>query len=278
VERSAFPIYGNAMTFNLDSATGLLSSPQEFFKRYVMLGDTVENSDMVREFDSNRLTYYPSSERQEEEFNIPFRYSSEIFARLLTDTLKRRVLPVKKDPAAFVWQKVHSVPTDSAVRVMMQISDNFIAEQLMIMNGAALSDSLDSRAGIQAAKREYMEGIPDDPVWVDGSGLSRFNLFTPRSIVWLWKELYETYGRERLFSLIAKGGQKGTLKSYYVSDPPFLYGKTGTLSNNNSLSGFLVTKKGRLFIFSMMHNNYPGYSSPVKRNMERILSDLYENN
>lgn len=278
VERNNFPIYGNAMTFNLDSATGLLSTPQGFFKRYVMLGDTLPSARMVRDFHSNLLTYHPSESPEAKEFGIPFQTSAEIFARLLTDTLRSPIIPVKSLARRLDWLKMYSIPTDSAVKVMMQQSDNFIAEQLMIMNAQALTDTLDIARGIRQSVDSYMGEIPDKPVWVDGSGLSRFNLFTPRSIVWLWQEMYESFGRDRIFPLLAQGGGSGTLENYYQAPTPYLYGKTGTLSNNTALSGFLISKSGRLFIFSFMHNNYPGYSTPVKRTMERILTDIYENN
>ena len=277
-ERSIFPIYGNSFTFHLDSASGLLHTPQEFFKRYVMLGDSSAQARMIRDEDSNRTTYFPPLDRQEATFTIPFKYSDDVFARLLTDTLKRKVQPISRNVNSLQWDTLYSIPTDSAIQVMMKVSDNFIAEQLMLMNGHLLTDTLNTEAGIEAVIREYFSEMPDKPIWVDGSGLSRYNLFTPRSIVWLWKTMLDTYGSKRLFPLLATGGEKGTLENYYVNTPPFIYGKTGTLSNNNSLSGFLVTRKGKLYIFSMMHNNYPGYATPVKREMERILTDIYENN
>lgn len=276
VERTSFPVYGNRFTFKLDSVTGLLDTPQDFFKRYIWLGDTLENGDMIRDYESNRTTFYPPAERTNETFTIPFKYSSELVARLLTDTLHQKVVPVRRERPDNL-QTLYSIPTDSALTIMMQNSDNFIAEQLMMINGLILTDTLDINTGIEAAKELYFKDMPDAPRWVDGSGLSRFNLFTPRSIVWLWKQLYEMEGRERLFPMIANGGGRGTLKSYYNNaGETFIFGKTGTLSNNNSLSGFLVTKKGKLLIFSMMHNNYPGYASPVKREMEQILTEIYE--
>ena len=277
VERTPLPLYGNRFTFHLDSITGLLNTPQPFFKRYIWLGDTVENARMIRDYESNRTTFYPPSTPENETFSVPFKYSSELVARLLSDTLDRKVVPVRMDrPAREVLKTVYSIPTDSALSVMMQNSDNFIAEQLMAMNGLTLTETLDIEKGIAAAKKMYFSQMPDEPRWVDGSGLSRFNLFTPRSVVWLWEQLYTQYGAARLFPMIANGGGRGTLKYYYRADEPFIFGKTGTLSNNNSLSGFLVTKKGRLLIFSMMHNNYPGYATPVKRRMEQILTEIHE--
>ncbi len=277
VERTPLPIYGNRFSFTLDSITGLLDSPQEFFKRYIWLGDTLELPEMVRDYESNRTTFFPGKERSNEEFSIPFKYSSELVARLLTDTLNRKVVPLQMErPSANDLKTIYSIPTDSALTVMMQNSDNFIAEQLMMMNGLILTDTLDASNGIDKAVELYFTGIPDKPQWVDGSGLSRFNLFTPRSIVWLWNQLYTKYGTERLFPMVASGGGNGTLKTYYRSDIPFIFGKTGTLSNNNTLSGFLITRKGKILIFSMMHNNYPGYSTPVKREMERILTEIHD--
>ena len=119
--------------------------------------------------------------------------------------------------------------------------------------------------------------MPDDPQWVDGAGLSRYNLFTPRSIVWLWAQLLDKYGPEKLFPLLATGGVNGTIKNYYKAEDAYIYGKTGPLSNNHALSGYLLTKSGKTLIFSFMNNNYPGESYPVKKRMEKILWEVREN-
>src|SRR5690606_40565208 len=66
-------------------------------------------------------------------------------------------------------------------KVMMQESDNFIAEQLLLLCAQVLSDSLKTEIAIDFVKKHYLDDLVDEPVWVDGSGLSRYNLFTPRS-------------------------------------------------------------------------------------------------
>jgi D-alanyl-D-alanine carboxypeptidase/D-alanyl-D-alanine-endopeptidase (penicillin-binding protein 4) len=194
---------------------------------------------------------------------------------LLSDTLKREVKPVSK----LIPQNtktLYSMPVDSLFRVLMQESDNFIAEQLLLMCADAVSDSLQPEIAIKYVKENFLKDLQDEPSWVDGSGLSRFNLFTPRSVVQMWQKLYEMVPRERLFPLLAIGGKKGTVKNYYKGDPPYLFGKTGSLSNNHCLSGFLITKSGKTMIFSFMSNNFVAPTSSVRNNMQEILKMIHE--
>ena len=112
---------------------------------------------------------------------------------------------------------------------------------------------------------------------MDGSGLSRYNLFTPRSVVQLLEKIYAEVPQERLFELLPAGGESGTIKNLYKADTPYVFGKTGTLENNHSLSGFLKTKSGKVLIFSFMNSNYTVPSSEIKAEMEKILLNLRDN-
>ena len=159
----------------------------------------------------------------------------------------------------------------------MRNSDNFLAEQLMLVVAGTISDTLRTEIAITYAMDSLLSQLPDKPIWVDGSGLSRYNLFTPRSIVKVWELIYKMIPEERLFELIAVGGQSGTIEDWYESDPPYIFGKTGTLRNNHCLSGFLKTRKGKTLIFSFMHNNYTQSSSTIKAEMQKILWEVHEN-
>ena len=121
--------------------------------------------------------------------------------------------------------------------------------------------------------------MPDKPRWVDGSGLSRGNLFTPRDMVKLLELIYEEVkDKDRLFEMLPAGGKTGTLRNAYPkTDQPFVYGKTGSLSNNHNQSGYVVTKSGRTLIFSFMNNSFVLPTADVRKEMVRIVTYIHDN-
>jgi D-alanyl-D-alanine carboxypeptidase/D-alanyl-D-alanine-endopeptidase (penicillin-binding protein 4) len=272
-ERSGLPVYGNY--FTLQQTGSMIKTQPAYFSFNITMKDSVdEESILDREPGSNKINLHPARLTHKNQWKTPFKTSSALAAKLLSDTLKKEVSPIKRILPRTA-KTLYSIPVDSVYKEMMQESDNFIAEQLLLTCAGVLSDSLKPEIAIRYMKKNHLTDLPDKPIWVDGSGLSRYNLFTPRSIVKLWDKIYDRVPRERLFPLLAIGGKTGTVKRWYKNEPPYLYGKTGTLSNNHCLSGYLVTKKGRTLIFSFMSNNHPAPSSAVRQEMEAILKQLY---
>lgn len=268
-ERSAFPVYGNTMLITRSAQGLFLTKPARFSSDIEMAPAQGQRDQLVRDIDSNQLTYTPGAQPRSN-WEIPFRTSSDLTADLLSDTLHRSVEELNFFPAG-ATKKVKSIPVDSVYRPLMADSDNFIAEQLMLQCAALVSDTLKTEIGIRYAQQKLLADLPDKIQWVDGSGLSRFNLVTPRSIVAVWKKIYQTVPQERLFSWLAVGGKRGTLRRAYKADKPYVFGKTGSLSNNSALSGFLITKKNKLIVFSILHNQYTTSSSQVRQETQRVL-------
>jgi D-alanyl-D-alanine carboxypeptidase/D-alanyl-D-alanine-endopeptidase (penicillin-binding protein 4) len=78
---------------------------------------------------------------------------------------------------------------------------------------------------------------------------------------------------ERLKVILPTGGE-GTINNYYKTISGNIYAKTGTLSNNCALSGYLITSKGKLLIFSVLANNYITGATPVRRAVEQFLEGI----
>jgi len=272
-ERTPFPAYGNFYSLALMPNDSVKVFPSLFSPYLIKSKDIRTTNQVVRNKDSNHVIFYPGKRKLMDTLNVPFRYNDELLVDLLTDTLKRKVTNVNilQPPDAAI---LYSIPSDSVYRELMEDSDNFIAEQLLLLCADAVSDTLKTEIAINYSKKNFLFDLPDKPLWRDGSGLSRYNLITPRSIVRVWDKIYAKVPTDRLFKLLATGGSSGTIKNYFKGEQPYIFGKTGTLSNNYSLSGFLVTAKGKTLIFSWMNNNYPTSVTEVRKSMEPVMKSI----
>lgn len=270
-ERSPFPMYGNC--FNVYPSRRTVSIFPSYFKDKISTAPQLETAKVIRDPFSNQIMYHPGKIKKQE-WVIPFRVDQSLITALLSDTLRRIVTPVQRTLKHS--KLLYSIPVDSLYRVMMQDSDNLIAEHLLMMCAGVLSDSLQPEIAIRWMEKNVLNAMPDKVVWVDGSGLSRYNLITPRDLLSVWKMIYEEVPQERLFKLLAIGGNPGTLKNWYKADRPYVFGKTGTLSNNHALSGFLVTRSGKILIFCFMNANFTASMNDVRSNMQAILNTFYE--
>ena len=121
-----------------------------------------------------------------------------------------------------------------------------------------------------------LSGLPQKPAWVDGSGLSHFNLFTPQDFVFLLTKFKNEFGIDRMKRILPTGGQ-GTLKNYYKADSGYVFVKTGSLTGVICVSGYVYTYKKRLLQFSILVNNFVGSGSAVRHSVEGYLEGLRKN-
>ena len=275
-EKSVFPMYGNVVRFRFErNLPKPLANPSYFTAAIQAFPDEEVPYYIFRNQDENRFVYKSKADSLAFSIDTPFKTSSPLLVNLLSDTLKRSVKMYKGNiPKDRIT--LYSIPTDSLYKRMMQISDNFIAEQLLLVCSSVQNDTLSSAWTINYMKENYLNDLPDEPIWVDGSGLSRYNLQTPRSMVALLRKVNEILEDERIKNIFPAGGVSGTIQDWYGGHPePYVFAKTGTLSNKHCLSGFLYTQSGKKLIFSFMHNNYITSSSVLKIEMQKILQTIY---
>ncbi len=171
------------------------------------------------------------------------------------------------------WGVLHSQPTDSMLKPMMHRSDNFFAEQSLLMVSNELLGVMNDTKIIDTILKTDFKDLPQRPRWADGSGLSRYNLFTPQSMVAILHKMQKEFPMERIKEIFPTGGE-GTISSYYKADSGYIYAKTGTLSGVVALSGYLYTKKGKLLIFSTLVNNHQASATDVRRAVEKFLQGV----
>ena len=276
-EISSFPIHGNIVRFTGNKENTLKVTPNFFSEKTYNWSKSATFS-VQRDLGAN-LFSYPAGKVISPKYvqDVPFKTGVEVITALLTDTLKKEVILINK-PLTETAKIFYSLPADTLYKRMLHVSDNMIAEQLMLLNSSALNIDLNTEISIDSVKKKYLFDLPDAPKWVDGSGLSRQNLFTPRSIVALLHKIHEIVPEERLFKLLPAAGKSGTLKNLLKTDKPYIFAKSGSLNNNYCLSGFIITKKGKTLIFSMMNNNFVNSTSDIRKEVINILQEIHDNN
>ena len=301
-ERAAFPIYGNTVRFYATPPApvraggvaavrpaGVPQSRIRVLPRYFapLVGPAPAelrtpgldpDTHVIRALHENRFYVLPTTKKWVDE--TPFVASRGLMLRLLGDTLRRatsnavwRPRPAQGDSI----RTLHGLRVDSLYRRMLRVSDNFLAEQLLLMcsTKTGFRDSLSTGRAIRYARKNLLGTLPDPVHWVDGSGLSRLNLVTPRTLTALLLKLHQEVPERRLLSLLAAGGGQGTLrKRYHDAAGPWVWGKTGTLSNNLNMCGYLRTKSGRLVAFTFMNNNHVAESGAMRNEVERVLAQV----
>jgi D-alanyl-D-alanine carboxypeptidase/D-alanyl-D-alanine-endopeptidase (penicillin-binding protein 4) len=222
---------------------------------------------------------------------IPFVTSDwSVAITILMDTLKSKLALVDKvnktdeyiwesDDSDFShfhikkWYSIYSQPTDSLLKPMMHRSDNFFAEQSLLMVSNEMLGVMNDEKIIDTLLKTDFKDLPQKPRWVDGSGLSRYNLFTPQDFVFILNKMKNEFGMERIKIILPTGGE-GTISNYYKADSNYIYAKTGSLSGVVSLSGYLYTKKNKLLVFSILVNNQQGSATDVRKAVEKFIKGV----
>ncbi len=265
-EKNSFPIYGNVATLcncNLSNIEPAIFKDSVISKKYGFNRALDKN---LFHFDATRT----------DTIEVPFKTSKALTKRLFEEKLGKTVTLTTKKPTA-PMQVVYSVPLDSVYVRMMRVSDNFLAEQLLIVAATTLSDTLSGSITINHILKNQLANLRQTPRWVDGSGLSRYNLFTPESMVGVLHNMYLKVETQRLLHFFDNDGlMRSATERHLPSAQAYIFAKSGSFGNTYNSSGYLRTKSGKILIFSSMNNHFTQPTTAVKIKLKQTLDYFYE--
>lgn len=283
-ERNSFPAYGNVIKWTQVSQKNTQREVEDSMQTFVFSEPEVNWKVRFKEDTANKIffvkrrkdeNYFEVSQGKEQlkEQLVPFVTNGlQSTLELLKDTIHKNIIVQqgKRNAKPLI---LYSQPSDSLYKLMMYRSDNFFAEQMLLMAAnEKLAIMNDSKIIGQLLDSE-LKDLPQKPIWVDGSGLSRYNLFTPQDFVWILNKMNTEFGFERLKGIFPGSGQ-GTLLNYYKNDSGYIYAKTGSMSGVICLSGFLIAPKNKLLAFSVLVNNQTGSATDIRKGVEAFLMDF----
>ena len=169
-----------------------------------------------------------------------------------------------------------SPPLADIIKLMNKPSDNWIAELLFKTIGAEVMGEPGTWQKGREAVNEFLEEIIGEPPahrFVDGSGVSRYNLINAELLTQLLVHIYQNFELmpEYLASLPI-AGVDGTLshRMQGVSAAKVLRAKTGTLSGVSTLAGYTVTVDDEVFAFGILISHYVGSATSARDIQDKI--------
>ena len=246
----------------------------------VVPDDSVSSIDVYREPGTNVITVFGAINEKADTINTfatvnnPTQYSMVVLKdELEQEGIKIDGYPIDVDDLAkpIDYQKAKKIFTQYSpslkeiIKVINKNSQNLYAEQLLktiglerfgfgtTENGVKAEDGLLKNMGIN----------PNNMDIIDGSGLSRLNLVTPKQIVSLLSFMYKSKYYIPFFNSLPIAGIDGTLGDRMQNSAATgkIRAKTGFLEGVRSLSGYAFTADNEPVAFSIIVNNF---NVPVK--------------
>jgi len=288
-ERSAFPIYGNQIHwFQEKGKKENASYPGDTVDLFIYSNPEVtwpvefatekRNAFHVeRAKDRNAFTLFEGKESQAT-YSVPFITSGiKTGIQLLEDSLGKKIFiadaRLEEKINKLNHDTVYSQPTDSMLKIMMHNSDNFFADQSLEMVSQQKLNTMDESLIINDLLSSDLVGLPQKPRWVDGSGLSRYTLFSPDDMIFVLNKLRQEQPFERIKSIFLQTGHE-TLPSHDSTQNEFLIAKSGSMGGIYCLSGYIISQKKKVLIFSIMVNNTKASASKIRNQIRLFLEKV----
>ena len=186
-----------------------------------------------------------------------------------------------KGPAsAWTIVGVHQTPLAVALARANKDSVNLYAESLCKRLGHEASQEAGSWENGAAAVGAFLKktGVAETEFKLDdGSGLSKHNAISPHALVRVLTYDYFSKNREAYQSSLSAAGEDGTLSDRFRGTDlkGRVIGKSGFVEGVSCLSGYLKSRDGQWYAFSIMMNGIPYKSnSAAKTLQEKIVRAL----
>jgi len=284
---------------NVGEAANILINPPT---RYVEITDEVmtiptgekRNLDFVRQPGTNKIRIFGQIPADADTVNDsialenPTRYTCTVFKETLNnngisggealdiDDLADTIPDYSRLQLVAEHQ---SVKLPQIIRTINKISHNLYAEQVQKTLGFVFKQEGSTEAGI-AVERAWFGSIGIDTTCqfiVDGSGLSRHNLITPRQVATILNAIQDTPNYLHFFNSLPIMGVDGTVKSRLKNSNAagHVFAKTGYVDKVRALSGYVQAQNGREYIFSIIANHYATPTSAINDLQDKIVTLLY---
>lgn len=289
---SAYNIDGNVISveitpIKIGSAPGIIVKP--FYPITIMNLMTVSKdvNSIYFEHNSNispNIINANGSITKQKTVNLPVASPQLYFKLRLQETIRNRKMdyynPLEKgilpEENVYLVDEINN-SIDNAIKEILKNSSNFIAETVFKLAGAKYAGTTGTAQNSYEMLNAYFEKLglnTDDIKIVDGSGVSKNNLMTADFMTSFLVKLYNSENFETIENYLPTPGE-GTLKNRMLYFKDNMRAKTGTLSDTSAITGFITTRRGKVYVFDIMIQDAKTSETDKKNIEEQILRQVY---
>ena len=289
---SAYNIDGNVVKAKL---TPLQNQPPQIemnvfypvlIMNYVKNGDKTNVTVSRRNYISANELTFEGEISTDTEMIIPVNNVQEYFNLRVKEGLKSNKLhyydkiQTKKLPAnnvVLVGEITH--PITQAKKDVYENSNNLVAETVFKLAGAKYTKKTGSFENSYKVVEDFAKTNAIDLSGVkivDGSGVSKNNMTTTKFMTEYLVQVSKNYGHEKVISALPyPNPESSTLKNRMLYLGNKLHAKTGTLADVSGIAGYIETRKGNKYAFSILINDAKSTKIEKKTFEELILRAIY---
>ena len=270
-KKSSFPFHGNLVQISSSPESDRLRFSPPGFEQRIPYTQKQEYYELLVDYQIHQL-----SRTKADTLSLPFTPSDSLFVQLMQDAITTPIYKGYKQEVSLDGYKTLTTTKTLLYKALLHDSDNLVAESLVLMLCGTSQWELNTQQGLLLLYQRNKTLKPQFQQ-VDGSGLSRYNLASPRGLQETLGTIYEMIGSREIKTLFPQANSEGTLTPYAPQhNLKFVYAKSGNLRNNHVLAGYIFTDTKKPFSFVISVNNYTGDKKAIQEAVGLQLSVLHK--
>jgi len=270
-KKSSFPFHGNLVQIISSPETDNLRFSPPRFEQTISYAKKQAYYEFLANDQIRRL-----SRIKADTLYLPFTPSDSLFVQLVQDAIATPIYIESKQEIPLEGNKTLTTTKTTLYKTLLHDSDNLVAESLVLMLSGTAQWELNTQKGLEMLYQQN-KTLKSQFQQVDGSGLSRYSLASPRGLLETLDKIYETIGTSKIKTLLPQTNSEGTLIRFAPQQNlDFVYAKSGSLRNNHALAGYIFSKANKPYAFVISVNNYTGDKEAIQAAIGAQLSFLHK--
>jgi len=270
-KKSSFPFHGNLVQISSSPESDRLRFSPPGFEQRTPYTQKQEYYELLVDDQIHQL-----SRTKADTLSLPFTPSDSLLVQLMQDAIATPIYSGSKQEVSLEGYKTFTSTKTLLYKALLHDSDNLVAESIVLMLCGTSQWELNTQQGLLLLYQQNKTLKPQFQQ-VDGSGLSRYNLASPRGLQETLGTIYEMIGSRDIKTLFPQANSEGTLTPYAPQhNLEFVYAKSGNLRNNHVLAGYIFTDTKKPFSFVISVNNYTGDKKAIQAAIGLQLSVLHK--